>query len=54
MYEIIYDYCDEDGYEQHNLTETFEGDWLELQAYIKEMRHEGCYNIDANCIDDAM
>lgn len=47
MYEIIYDYTDEGGYESRNNTETFEGTWTELQAYIKKMRKQGCYNITA-------
>ena len=45
IYEIIYDYDDE-----RNICETFEGDWGELQDYIKTMRKQGCYNISANCI----
>ena len=45
-YEITYDYEDE-----HNITETFEGSWLELQDYLKRMREIGCYNIDANSIN---
>lgn len=45
MYEIIYDYEDE-----RNIVEMFEGDWGELQKYIKTMRETGCYNIDATAI----
>ena len=47
MYEIIYDYTDEGGYESRNNVETFTGDWNELQAYIKAMKKNGCYNIVA-------
>lgn len=46
-YEIIYDYTDEGGYECRNCVETFEGTWSELQAYIKAMRRNDCYNITA-------
>lgn len=45
-YEITYDYEDE-----HNITETFEGDWTELQEYIKKLRETGCYHIDAASLD---
>lgn len=49
MYEIIYDY--DDGWtEYQNNVETFEGSWSELQAYIKQMKKNGCYNISATCI----
>lgn len=47
MYEIIYDYTDEGGYESRDNMETFTGTWTELQAYIKQMRKQGCYNIVA-------
>ena len=47
MYELIYDYEDE-----HNIHETLEGDWMELQDYIKRMRENGCYNIDATAIEE--
>lgn len=46
MYEIIYDYEDE-----HNIIETFEGSWMELQDHLRHMRETGCYNIDANSLD---
>ena len=52
MYEIIYDYTDEGGYESRNNVETFEGTWTELQAYIKSMRKNGCYNITATEVRD--
>lgn len=52
MYEIIYDYTDDSGYECCNNVETFEGTWDELQAYIRDMRRNGCYNISATCIRD--
>ena len=51
-YEIIYDYCSEDESESFGCTEKFEGSWLELQVYIKDMRREGCYNITAECVSD--
>lgn len=51
-YEIIYDYCSDDGYEEHNIKENFCGGWNELQKYLKDMRSNGCYNIDATCIDE--
>ena len=47
-WEIIYDYTDEGGYESRNIRETFEGTWEEMRAYIKEMRRNGCYNIDVH------
>lgn len=46
MYKITYDYEDE-----HNIQEIFEGDWHELQNYIRGMRQDGCYNIDASFIE---
>lgn len=52
MYEIIYDYTDEGGNESRNITETFTGDWTELQAHIKAMRKQGCYNITATEVRD--
>ena len=49
MYEIIYDY--DDGWTEHrNISEMFTGTWTELQAYIKQMRKRGCYNIAAAVI----
>ena len=50
-YEIIYDYCNEDGYEEHNCCEHFEGSWDELQDYLKQLKENGCYNISATDID---
>ena len=47
MYEIIYDYTDEGGYESCNNVETFEGTWTELRAYIQSLKKNGCYNITA-------
>lgn len=47
LYEIIYDYTDESGFEAKNCVEEFEGTWLELKAYIKKPRQNGCYNITA-------
>lgn len=46
-YEIIYDFCDADGYEERNISELFRGTWTELREYIKQMKRNGCYNIDA-------
>ncbi len=51
LYEIIYDY-DDGEFVQPNIVEEFEGDWFELQQYIRELRHQGCFHIDATCIDD--
>jgi predicted enzyme involved in methoxymalonyl-ACP biosynthesis len=51
-YEIFYDYCSEDGYEERNISETFEGTWSELQDCIKQMKKQGCYNIEANAIGE--
>lgn len=51
MYEIIYDYTDEGGYESRNNVERFDGTWTELQAYVKAMRRQGCYNIEATAVD---
>lgn len=48
VYEILYDYDDESGEIYRNNSETFEGTWSDLQDYIKQMRRNGCYNIDAN------
>ncbi len=45
MYEIIYDFGDE-----KNIVEKFKGNWSELQDYLKKMKNEGCYNIDAAAI----
>ena len=53
-YEIIYDYCDDEGNEERNCIETvwLEG-WNHLQDYLKVMRAHGCYhNIYASCIRD--
>ncbi|MBO7207641.1 MAG: hypothetical protein J6W10_08520 [Kiritimatiellae bacterium] len=47
-YEIVYDYEDE-----RNIRDEFTGDWFELQDCIQRMRENGCYNIDAVCIDDS-
>lgn len=52
VYEIIYDYTSEEGYEENNNVEQFEGTWTDLQDYIKQMRRNGCYNISANEISD--
>lgn len=47
MYELIYD-VDE---ETRNIREAYEGNWHDLQIYIKCLREGGCYNIEATCID---
>lgn len=52
IYEIIYDYTSEEGYEENNNVEQFEGTWTDLQDYLKQMRRNGCYNISANEISD--
>ena len=49
-YEIIYDYCGEDGNCDYNIREEFTGTWEELQQYIKQMKRNGCYNISATDI----
>ena len=49
-YELIYDYCNEDGYEERNIVEEFDGPWYELNDYIKVLRKNGCYNICAEQI----
>lgn len=49
-YEIIYDWCGEES-EERNLKETFTGNWFELQDHIKQMRKNGCYNIDATLLN---
>ncbi len=53
-YEIYYDYCSDEGYEERNCVETQQfNDWHELQDYIKVMREHGCYyNIYASCVSD--
>lgn len=57
-YEIIYDYdnsaLDYDGgyFEEKNIREEFTGSWDELQDYIKSMKKNGCYNIDAVALYD--
>lgn len=52
MYEIIYDYTDDCGNENRNLTETFTGSWTELQDHIKLMRKNDCYNITVSSVRD--
>lgn len=48
VYEIIYD-ADE---ENRNIKEIYEGNWHDLQIYLKCLRIGGCYNIEATLIDD--
>lgn len=50
-YKILYDFDDSDGYINRNCVDEFEGDWFELQDHIKQMRSNGCYNIDATAVD---
>ena len=52
VYRIVYDYTDEEGYESRDIEEEFEGTWSELQDYIKQMRRNGCYHIDASFLYD--
>ena len=53
VYEITYDYFSEDGYtDERNIRERFEGNWFELQEYIKIMKNNGCYNIYAAYLYD--
>jgi len=47
---FFYDYTDDDGNEERNIREEFDGSWTELQAYIKQMRKNGCYNIAATVV----
>lgn len=47
-YEIVFD-CDD----ERNIRDEFTGDWFDLQDCIKRMRENGCYNIEAACIDDS-
>ena len=47
-YEIIFD-CDD----ERNIRDEFTGDWFDLQECIQRMRKNGCYNIEAACIDDS-
>lgn len=51
-YLIIYDYTDECGNEELNIHEDFEGSHDELRDYVKEMRRNGCYNIEATAIEE--
>lgn len=46
-YTIVYDYED-----SKNCQEEFKGDWLELKKYIKTMKEQGCYNIDATAVSE--
>lgn len=47
-YEIVYDYED-----ATDIRDEFTGDWFALQDCIQRMRENGCYNIEAACIDDS-
>lgn len=52
VYEIIYciDVDDFDFGRTYIQTETFTGEWPDLQDHIEEMKRNGCYQIDATCI----
>lgn len=53
LYELTYDYCSPEGYEERNIREPFEGSWVALQDFIAQMKSNGCYNIDACAIYSA-
>lgn len=53
-YVIYYDYTDEEGNEYKNNQEEFTGSHLELMDYIKDMRKNDCYNIDASYVEDSV
>ena len=44
-YELVYD-CDD----CKGSVEIFEGEWIEMKIYVKELCDCGYYNIDATCI----
>lgn len=58
MYEIIYEYDfivaeDIDGnceYDTETSREAFSGTHIELLDHIKQMKENGCYNIEATAI----
>lgn len=53
VYEITYDFVSRDGDSwDENIRERFDGSWGELQDYIRELRYNGCFNIDAACVSD--
>lgn len=50
-YEIIYDY--DNGFSAaSNIRESFDGDWTGLQEFIKRLREDGAYNIDASAVEE--
>ena len=51
-YEIIYDYCSEEGYEERNCYETVEMTYEQMRDYVKVMREQGCYIISVSAIDE--
>lgn len=51
VYEIIYDFSN-DYTDIHNISERFEGSWVELREYIEQMKQDGCYNISATALYD--
>lgn len=46
-YELVYDHTGQEGIEEKNIHEKFEGTWTELQEYVKKLKATGCYHIDA-------
>ena len=52
MYKIFYDYTDLGGYEWRNCQDSYDGDFAGLQEIIKNMRLNGCYNIDVTEVED--
>lgn len=52
MYEITYSWDSGNyaGCMTYLEAETFIGTWSELQAYIKQMKRNGCYHIEATYI----
>ena len=51
-HEITYDYCSEDGVEERNIREEFEGTHHEMVAYINQMKKQGCYNFSVVELED--
>lgn len=50
-YIIVYNWDGAD-YEVETCVEEFVGSWNELYEYIRQMRNNGCYNIEANEVYD--
>lgn len=51
-YEITYDYCSEEGFEERNVLEYFEGSWSDMVDYIMDLKKCGCYHIQSAAIND--